>query len=92
MSGNRKITREVCSAFVSGRSKSVSNTCTDGKVLLLHGNKIAEHREDGIYITLAGWNSPTTRERLNYFAQIHTKQGQAFLNGEKWDGNWIKLS
>jgi hypothetical protein len=32
----------------------------------LHGNKIAEKvTESRIRVTLAGWNTPTTRERVN---------------------------
>ena len=34
--------------------------------LYLHGNLIAEYTNaKGLRITLAGWNTPTTRERLN---------------------------
>jgi len=35
----------------------------------LHGNKIAEWRENGLHMSLAGWNTVTTRERLNGIAQ-----------------------
>jgi len=91
MAGNRKVTREVCGAFMNKRKKHNDNTHTDGESLFLFGNKIAEHREDGVYITDAGWNSSTTRERLNYFAQVYTRKGQMYLNGQEWDGNWIKL-
>jgi len=62
----RKVTRETVEAFVAGKSRTVGNTTTDGTVLLLHGNRIAERMPDGsIMATLAGWGSPTTRERLN---------------------------
>lgn len=90
----RKVTQQVCGAFRSGDKLKVSNTETDGRAIYLFGNKIAEKREDGLYITLAGWNSNTTRERLNGLAgvSINTKQGQAFLNGKEWGGEWIKVS
>lgn len=35
-------------------------------VVALHGNRIAYIHQDGtVRITLAGWNTPTTRSRLN---------------------------
>jgi hypothetical protein len=62
----RKVTRETCEAFLAHETKSVGNTVTNGHVLLLHGNTIAQHNADGsIVVTLAGWPSVTTRERLN---------------------------
>lgn len=91
MSGTRKVTTEVCGAFLLGNRKSNSNTMTDGESLFLHGNKIAEHREDGVYITTGGWNTVTTRERLNYFANVNVRKGQLYVNGKPWDGDWIKV-
>ena len=62
----RKITSDVCGAFVNGVARSSGNTSTDGDVLLLHGNRIAWRNDDGsIVATLAGWPTVTTRERLN---------------------------
>jgi len=90
----RKITKEIAAAFHAGRSKTVSGngaTATDGEAIYLHGNKIVERREDGVYITLAGWNTTTTRERLKPFAAVHTVKGQAYLNGKPWDGDWAKV-
>ena len=67
----RKVTRETVEAFVAGHKRTVGNTTTDGTVLLLHGNRIAERMPDGsIYATLAGWESPTTRERLNGLCEV----------------------
>jgi hypothetical protein len=89
----RKITRDIAAAFNAQKSMTRSGngaTSTDGAAIFLHGNKIVERREDGIYVTLAGWNTTTTRERLKPFASVHSSKGQAFLNGEKWDGGWAK--
>ena len=55
----------VAMAFATGRRASEANTMTDGTAFFLHGNKIAERRADHLWISLAGWNTPTTRERLN---------------------------
>lgn len=91
MSGNKIVTREVCGAFKNKSKKSVGNTMTDGESLFLHGNKIAEHRDDGVYITVAGWNTPTTRERLNFFSLVRVVKGQLQLDGKDWDGSWTKV-
>jgi hypothetical protein len=65
----RKITEDICSAFVARRARTIGNSHTDGDALYLHGNKIAEHGEHdgrvGVFLTLAGWGTPTTRERVN---------------------------
>ena len=67
----RKTTESVCKAFLAGNRKSSGNSSTDGVVLLLHGNRIAERMPDGsIMATLAGWPSPTTRERLNGLTEL----------------------
>lgn len=66
----RKVTQEIAEAFLRGSKKSIGNTMTDGNAVFLHGNKIAERRETGLHLTLAGWNTSTTRERLNGIAQI----------------------
>jgi len=62
----RQVSKSVITAFLKGESKTVGNTRTDGLHLFLHGNLIAYKSEDGFLSTsLAGWNTPTTRERLN---------------------------
>lgn len=66
----KKITETIANAFAQGAKKSVGNTMTDGNAVFLHGNKIAEWREDGLHMSLAGWNTVTTRERLNGIAQV----------------------
>ena len=79
----------------TAENKRIGNTATfDGKVYL-HNNKIAEWRENGLYMGLAGWNTPTTRERLNgiaeylglkvRFSQERTMMG--YLNGELINAN-----
>ena len=62
----RKITEKVCGAFCQKRRASSGNTVSTGSTLALHGNEIARWTEAGrLEITLAGWNTPTTRERIN---------------------------
>lgn len=89
-----KTTTTIVNAFVNGNAKSVGNTKTDGKSLWLFNNKIAEHREDGLWITNCGWTSRTTKERLNALpdVDISQKKGKWYLHGVEWDGNWIQVN
>ena len=96
----RKISKEASIAFLNGQNYKKTNTQVIGGDLLLHGNKIAEFQSlftnDGnknFNITLAGWNTNTTRDRLNALPNVHitTKLGQAYLNGQKWGGEWITI-
>ena len=67
----RKVTEQVMTAFIKGDSKSVGNTMTDGRIVWLHGNEIACRHDDGtIWVSLAGWPTVTTRERLNGLATL----------------------
>ena len=84
----RKITEKVVEAFIAGRKCKVGNTTTDGVVLRLHGNLIAEKRPDGaIVATLAGWPTVTTRERLNGLSEL-LGLGRLFcqINHGQWCG------
>jgi hypothetical protein len=97
----RKITQEACTAFRDGYTYLNGNTQVgtnehDGilendMVMELHGNKIAQHINGTLYISLCGWNTNTTRERLNGIdgVSVTTKNGQAYLNGYKWNGDMV---
>ena len=61
----RKVTEQTAVAFRRGESKAVGNTMTNGTHYYLHGNLIAYKNYGGLMLTLAGWNTVTTRERLN---------------------------
>lgn len=65
-------------------------------VLELFGNEIAaiDSKDNSLYITNAGWKSNTTKERLNALpgVSISQKKGEWYLNGEKWGGEWTKIS
>jgi predicted phosphodiesterase len=90
----KMISKRMSDAFMNGKAKKDGNTYTDGKSLYLFGNKIAEHHADGMYITSAGWLTKTTKERLNSLpnVSIFQKRKEWYLNGEKWNGDWIKVS
>jgi hypothetical protein len=90
----RQITKKIVSAFLDGKSASLGNTYTDGKSLFLHRNKIA-YKEDGkLFISTCGWNTMTTKDRLNGIpgVRLHTAKGQLFLNGLPWNGDYIEVS
>lgn len=63
----RKVTREIIEAWARGDSRTSGNTATNGDSIWLHGNAIAWKTGDAdvIALTLAGWPTVTTRERLN---------------------------
>ena len=61
---------EVKGRYISTNGKGEEIKDPNGYVemyLYLHGNLIANFNQiqKGLYFTLAGWNTPTTRERLN---------------------------
>lgn len=94
----RKITREACTAFRvgyayrNGNTKVIENkqggVSAGDMAMFLHDNRIAYTVGGTLFITLCGWNTNTTRERLNGIDGVHvtTKNGQAYLNGYKWNG------
>jgi hypothetical protein len=96
----KKITETIANAFAQGRNKSLGNTATRDGAFYLHGNKIAEKREDGIYMSLAGWSTVTTRERLNGLASVlgldarfTQKAFEPYLNGKRIEAcAWHKVS
>ena len=94
----RKITADAVRAFRNRQPFKRGNTLVkvfdNSVVLCLHGNMIAELATDGaLYISDGGWQSNTTKERLNGFptVNIHQKDFRWFLNGVEWDGSKIKV-
>lgn len=89
----RQITRDIVNAFQNSRSLRIDNSRTDGQSLWLFGNKIAEIRRDGLWITNAGWDSRTTYERLNGLSGVHVRKqrGTLLLNDRVWDGRWVHV-
>lgn len=90
----RKITREIAFAFEHGITLKIDNSRTDGRSLWLFDNKIAEKRYDGLWVTNAGWESKTTKERLNGLRGVRIQQvrGQWYLNGRAWNGEWVNVA
>lgn len=88
----KQIEKQMIAAIKAGKSKTIDNTevrCNDANsvVVLLHGNMIAEKRKGEWKFSLAGWNTQTTRSRLNALCAefgadrrgVYTKAGQAYV-------------
>jgi len=96
----RKITADAIRAFRNNQNFKRGNTevriIDTTRLLLLHGNTIARFygQSGNLWISSAGWQTVTTKERLNGFptVSIHQTKFQWFLNGEAWDGNEIMVN
>ena len=57
--------------------------------LKLFGNKIAAIDNGRMWISNAGWDSNTTKERLNGLPNVRINQSKGvwYLNGIYWDGS-----
>lgn len=95
----RKITEESIDAFLNNRRFKKKNTEVYigefNTLLILFGNTIAyrDNLSGNMEITTCGWNSATTRERLNGIPSVHIKslKKQLYLNGQQWDGKLIRI-
>jgi hypothetical protein len=91
----RKITKEAIDAFYCHKEFNSSNTkvtIEKGIVnMYLFDNKIAYKNDDGLFISVANYNSRTTRERLNGFLGVSVKmhKKELYLNFIKWDGKFV---
>jgi hypothetical protein len=97
----RLITKQAIEAFMDARPFKKSNTevvvhlgCT---ILKLFDNPIAYRYNDPdntLSISNCGWQSNTTKERLNAIpgVSIQQKAREWYLNGEKWNGNLIDVN
>ena len=99
-----KITAEACHAFenayVGNYKKSNTNVIRYDDLraeMYLHGNLIAYSNADGIFISDGDYReglTRTTKERLNGLTGVHIQQRNfaSYLNGEEWNGDWIKIA
>jgi hypothetical protein len=84
----RQETDKIVTAFLARKPAAAARTATDGTVLLLHGNRIAWHTDDGkIMATLAGWPTVTTRDRLNELARRLRSPGFSQMNFRQYFGD-----
>lgn len=88
----RRITKEAVDAFMDGRHYKKSNMDVRDNCMYLHGNKIAWFdRNKQLWISNCGWQSNTTKERLNALPNVNIVQRnyQWYLNGQPWNGQEI---
>lgn len=87
------VDRRAARALIDGSDYKNKNTKVVENTLYLFDNPIIEVRDDGVYIQTAGWNTPTTKRRLNALpnVNVYNKRGVLHLNGVPWDGNWVKV-
>tara|TARA_R110002020_G_scaffold42218_1_gene124024 strand:+ start:14211 stop:14519 length:309 start_codon:yes stop_codon:yes gene_type:complete len=100
----KEITRQAIQAFTYNRNFKKSNTevkysCRENYPsswkceLFLFGNLIAYKDCHGFFISSAGWETVTTKERLNGFDNVHIyqKNFRWILNGQSWNGKWREI-
>ena len=86
----RQITKESVDAFLNGYYYKKSNMEVTCGQMYLHGNKIAWFdKNHQLWISNCGWQSNTTKERLNALPNVHIIQRNYhwYLNGVVWDGS-----
>lgn len=96
----KKITEKSIKAFMNAERFKESNTevevLPNVTILRLFGNAIAYRYNDPLRtlsVTTTGWNTRTTRERLNGlpFVKITTRKGQLYINDYPWDGSLVDV-
>ena len=95
----RNITEQTVSAFYDGVNFKKDNTRVENRngeiFLYLHNNMIAHLQGVELFISTCGWETNTTKERLNgllykyCLGRIQQKSGVWLLNGEEFNGTKI---
>ena len=97
----RQITKDAVKAFMNRETFNRSNTKVNydefikTSTMKLRGNNIALLNSRGkLFITNAGWQSNTTKERLNALkgVSIAQKAGVWYLNGKEWEGELVDVA
>lgn len=96
----RQITIEAIEAFYAKENFKLGNTkvkvLPNVTVLSLFDNEIAylyNDPKDTLSITNAGWETNTTKDRLNGLrgVNIHQSKGVWYLNDKQWNGKLIDI-
>lgn len=96
----RKLTKESVNAFNNSTPFKKANmeieVLPNVTIMKLHGNPIAyryNNPEKTLSISNCGWQTNTTKERLNAIDGVHIvqKKGVWYLNGKEWDGELIDV-
>ena len=91
----RKIEQQMCAAVQSNKDWQSANTSvhfdpeTGVSIVRLHGNKIAEGSDNDMTIFDGGWQSVTTKSRLNALCDYFCVTGEGvFQKDFQW---YVKL-
>lgn len=91
----RKIEQAMIAAIRDYRPWRDGNTAYDGAgTVTLHGNAIAkfedspEGKRGSILFNLCGWNTPTTRSRINALANEFGRSGVRSIGGNAFTGKY----
>lgn len=96
----RKITEQSIDAFYNAKPFKKANmeikVLPNVTIMLLHNNPIAYRYNDPektLMITNAGWQSNTTKERLNGIRGVDIRQKNFvwYLNGKEWNGDLVEI-
>lgn len=84
----RKIERLMNDAITNGKEFKLANTMVthqDGVAFVfLHGNNIAQIGDNFIRLFDGGWQSNTTKSRLNAILRVHGEPGDCVFQ-KKWE-------
>lgn len=84
----RKIEAQLQTAIICGREFKSANTTVDntdhGQIVRLHGNKIAQIQNRVLHITSAGWETTTTKSRLNAVLDALIPGARVFAKNHTW--------
>ena len=93
----RKIEEKMVNAVNRSKNFNEGNTevriDANGLSVLLYGNIIFQIRGNEKFFTLSGWNTPTTRSRLNALGvRVSQKNWEPIFNGAVINSyKWYKL-
>ena len=86
----RKIESQMIQAVLNGRDWKSGNTSVHnsdhGIIVRLHGNKIAQvdHEAQVVWVTDAGWQTTTTKSRLNALLSGIAGRGSIYQKDFVW--------
>ena len=94
----RAITKQAVSAFLEGYDFHLSNTRVEKGNMYLFGNLIAKRNSEGIFISDCGYQTVTTKERLNgildtlFLERIYAKKFVWYRNDTLFKTReWVKI-
>ena len=86
------IAQMVINSFLNNSCRKREKFRSTGDTLHIYGQEIVRRRNDNrLEIRTAGRASLTLKRFINKLPGVHVyhRKFQLYLNGERWDGNWI---